>query len=84
MDKADIALHEFEEHHYAAAFEGFASLADKGDAHCARMALLMSDHGTRLCGRHFAVEPARHARWLATAEIEAASEIETESASGSA
>lgn len=73
MDKSDLALHEFEEHHYTAAFEGFSALADKGDAHCARMALLMSDHGPRLCGRHFAVEPQRHARWLVTAESDVAS-----------
>lgn len=70
-DPGDVALHEFEEHHYTAAFNGFAALAEQGDAHGARMALMMSDHGPRLCGREFPVDAARHARWCATAESDA-------------
>ncbi|MBL8325691.1 MAG: hypothetical protein JNJ89_12120 [Rubrivivax sp.] len=63
------ALQAYEDCHWPQAFEGFARLADAGDAEAARIAALMARHGPALYGRAFEVQPPRLARWRDAAVV---------------
>lgn len=58
---------EYDVGHYAAAFDGFAALADAGHVDAARIALLMQRHGASLYGMRFAAGPKQLGRWAALA-----------------
>jgi hypothetical protein len=59
----DRAMDEYTQEHYVEAFGALSRLADEGHADAARMALLMHEHGPRLFGHRFDIDPARRARW---------------------
>ena len=56
---------EYEVGHYAAAFTGFAALADAGHAESARIAMQMQRYGPGLYQMRFAAGPQQIGRWTA-------------------
>ena len=67
-DRAFEAAQEaYERSHWAAAYDGFAALADRGHAGAARIALLMVRHGPALYGQAFSAGAQRLQRWSALA-----------------
>lgn len=56
---------EYDIGHYAAAFAGFAALADAGDAESARIAIQMQRYGQALYRMRFAAGPRQVGRWTA-------------------
>lgn len=63
----DQALTEYTQLHYHAAFDALARLADRGHPDAARIALQMSEHGTRLYGGCYGASDATRKRWRALA-----------------
>ncbi len=63
----DQAMDAYERNHWGVAFNGLAALADAGHGEAARMAWLMSRHGTTLFRTQLDADPARRQRWLALA-----------------
>ena len=66
LDRAYAAAQaEYEVGHYAAAFTGFAALADAGHAESARIALQIQRFGPGLYQMRFAAGPQQIGRWTA-------------------
>ena len=63
----DQAMQAYERNHWSLAFDGLAVLADAGSGEAARLAWLMSRHGTTLYRARLDADPARRQRWLALA-----------------
>jgi hypothetical protein len=61
-DRASAA---FRTHRYAAAYGGYARLADAGHAPSARLALVMADHGALLFESDWYASPDQQRRWNA-------------------
>lgn len=57
------ALEAYADGHWTAAFEQLATLADRGDAESARIAVLMVRHGANLYRTSFTADPGRLAAW---------------------
>lgn len=61
------ALAAYEVNHWQKSFAAMGALADAGHADAARVALLMTRHGSALFRERFEVTPARRLQWLETA-----------------
>lgn len=63
----EAAQEAYERSQWAAAYDGFAALADRGHAEAARIALQMVRHGPALYGQAFSAGAQRLQRWSALA-----------------
>lgn len=52
----------------AAAFDHLKRLADEGDPHAARIALMLAAHGRRVLGGSYVVADAQRRKWTTTIE----------------
>ena len=59
----DAAIALYERGEWEPAFEMLQRLADTGDAHAAKLVLLMLRYGAPLYGTHFSAMPRQIARW---------------------
>jgi hypothetical protein len=57
----------YDEGRWAAAWDQFATLADRGDVEAARMAIRMTRYGAQLFNQAWAPQPERMARWRVVA-----------------
>ena len=61
------AMRNYDDCHYAVAYDRLAVLADGGHAEAARIALLMVRYGPQLYGDRWSVSPSRIEHWIRVA-----------------
>lgn len=59
----EAAMQQYDDSHYGAAYEQFASLADQGHDEAARIALLMARFGPQLYGHQWPASAEQKAHW---------------------